>query len=54
MEMMVTAGNIGMEIRNVIVKGKKFQQKQNFFSKSEFFNWKDFKNWDSVDCDFVT
>ena len=36
MEMMVTAGNIGMEIRNLIVKGKKFQQKQIFFSKSEF------------------
>ena len=24
MEMMVTAGNIDMEIRNLIVKGKKF------------------------------
>ena len=47
MEMMVTRGSIGMEIRNLIVKGKKL-------AKVKIFNWKDFRNWDSVDCEFVT
>ena len=38
--MMVTRGSIGMEIRNLIVKGKKL-------AKVKIFNWKDFRNWDS-------